>query len=319
MAGLKNKGAVTEIVALAMVALLAMSGLALDGGRLYALRTQLENVADAAALAGAQALPDDPALAQSLAVSYAENNGLPADHIQVSFADQNHEIFVQVWEETDLRFMPVVGIRVATVRASSGALVAAPHGLRGAVPIGVADTNFQMGQLYQLKVGAGGSNCGESDNGNFHALALGSDDDGNGASVYEDNLIHGYGGWLNVGDLVYTKTGDMSKATQDGVDTRIAEDPLATYDHYSPDSPRLLYVPVVSSYDDINGHKRVKILGFAAFFLEDYQSGSCGDAIVGRFVHAFTESEIDGKDVSNQDFGLRVVKLIPGQASSAGQ
>ncbi len=319
MAGLKNKGAVTEIVALAMVALLAVSGLALDGGRLYTLRTRLENVADAAALAGAQALPDDPATAQSLAVAYAESNGLPADHVQVWFADQNHEIFVQVWEETDLRFMPVVGIRVATVRASSGALVAAPHGLRGAVPIGVADTNFQVGQLYQLKVGAGGSNCGESNNGNFHALALGSDGDDDGAKEYEDNLIHGYGGWLNVGDLVYTKTGNMSGPTKEAVEERIAEDPSATYEHYSPDSPRLLYVPVVSSYDDINGHKQVKIIGFAAFFLEDYQSGSCDDAIVGRFVHAFAESEIDGRDVSNLDFGLRVVKLIPGQDGAAGQ
>jgi Flp pilus assembly protein TadG len=51
-----ERGATIVIVALSIVALLTMTGLAIDGGRLYSDRRQVQNAADAAALAGTVAL-----------------------------------------------------------------------------------------------------------------------------------------------------------------------------------------------------------------------------------------------------------------------
>ena len=49
-------GQALVIVALAIVALAAIVGLAIDGGRLYELRRQVQNGADAAAMAGPREL-----------------------------------------------------------------------------------------------------------------------------------------------------------------------------------------------------------------------------------------------------------------------
>lgn len=52
----KERGQAVVVVAIALVALLAMAGLAIDGGRLFALRRTAQNAADAAALAGTREL-----------------------------------------------------------------------------------------------------------------------------------------------------------------------------------------------------------------------------------------------------------------------
>jgi hypothetical protein len=56
---MKNeRGQAIVLVALALVGLLAIGGLAIDGGRLYQSRRQVQNAADAAALAGARVILD---------------------------------------------------------------------------------------------------------------------------------------------------------------------------------------------------------------------------------------------------------------------
>lgn len=52
-----QQGAVALMFALSLVALLGFTGLALDGGRLYVVKAELQNAADACALAAAQQLP----------------------------------------------------------------------------------------------------------------------------------------------------------------------------------------------------------------------------------------------------------------------
>ena len=51
-----DRGAMTVLLAVSLVALLGLTGLVVDGGRAYADRRAVQNAADAAALAGAGAL-----------------------------------------------------------------------------------------------------------------------------------------------------------------------------------------------------------------------------------------------------------------------
>ena len=55
-----QRGAVAIIVGLSMVAMIGFAGLALDGGRLYVTKTELQNAADACALAAASDLTGAP-------------------------------------------------------------------------------------------------------------------------------------------------------------------------------------------------------------------------------------------------------------------
>src|SRR5205807_10041330 len=70
-----ERGQVLVLTVLALTVLLGMTALVLDVGDWFRTKRQLQATADAAALAGAQALPADPGNANSLALNYAGLNG----------------------------------------------------------------------------------------------------------------------------------------------------------------------------------------------------------------------------------------------------
>jgi hypothetical protein len=72
--GSGETGQVLVFVVVAMVGLLGMAGLAIDVGRAYFTQRSLQASADAAALAGAQELPD-PGISVSVADGYSGKNG----------------------------------------------------------------------------------------------------------------------------------------------------------------------------------------------------------------------------------------------------
>src|SRR5438552_18732472 len=60
---------------LALVVIMGMAAFVIDVGNWYHTRRRLQGTADAAALAGAQRLPNSPSGAQTMALSYANQNG----------------------------------------------------------------------------------------------------------------------------------------------------------------------------------------------------------------------------------------------------
>ncbi|MCF3137760.1 pilus assembly protein TadG-related protein [Paenarthrobacter sp. AR 02] len=80
----EERGASIVIFALLVPLLFAALALALDFGKLAYERQDLSNALDAAALAGAGSLPNDPTAAQAAAVAYAKSND-PQANPSVSF------------------------------------------------------------------------------------------------------------------------------------------------------------------------------------------------------------------------------------------
>ncbi|TML43435.1 MAG: hypothetical protein E6G19_12050 [Actinobacteria bacterium] len=70
-----NRGQATVLTLVFLIVLLGMAALVLDIGSWYRADRDTQSTADAAALAGAQSLPDDTSQAVSLASSYAGKNG----------------------------------------------------------------------------------------------------------------------------------------------------------------------------------------------------------------------------------------------------
>src|SRR5438045_1802763 len=70
-----DNGQATILTVVFMTVLLGMAALVLDIGSWYRADRATQSTADAAALAGAQALPYDPAGATTLAQQYANKNG----------------------------------------------------------------------------------------------------------------------------------------------------------------------------------------------------------------------------------------------------
>lgn len=289
-----DEGTVAVLVAISLVILLGMAGLAIDGGRLYAERTRLQAAADAAALAGAAALPDEPGRARSLAAEYLVRNGVSSDAARIEVDDAGRSLRVEATVTVPLGLARVLGPEAVPVRAAATAAVAAARAVRGVQPYGVDEQVFQPGRRYTLVLDRPGSP------GNFHLLALG----GRGADTVRDNIRYGYPGWVRIGDEIATEPGRNTGAVT-VYRERLEADPYSTYESYRPDSPRVVIVPVIRGFDEAKGRDRVTVTGFAAFFLEEAQENE--GQLVGRFVRLWVEGEAGG---APEDAGVRVVRLV---------
>jgi len=270
----EEKGATIVIVALCMTVMIGFTALIVDVGNLYLNKTRLVNMADAAALAGVQDLPGSPQLAIASANNYALQNGMNSDVVGVILSNNNTVVTVNVARTVPFFFAQIFEMTSANVRARAVAAIRPITGISGVVPFGVAKQTLVYGTTYTLKDGAG-----DGYNGNYGALALG----GNGANVYRGNIEDGYSGLLSIGDWVSTEPGNMSGPTGSGVDYRIGLDPTATFATVQKGSPRILVVPIIESLD-VNGRSQVKIVGFAAFFLEGVGGHGNKNYVTGKFM-----------------------------------
>ena len=296
-----ERGSVLVVTALAAVAMMGFAALGVDAGRVYSARHRLVDVCDAAAFAAAQNLPEDPATAEDAAWDCLRRNGVDPVTAEVIISQANTKVTVTAGRTVAMSFARVIGLDEAEARAVSSAVVTPAGGFRGAQPFGIESGPFEYGVPYTLKLGS--KEPPRPQQGNFHALALG----GSGASWYRENIRNGYDGILRVGQLIFTEPGNMTGPTREGLRDRFHRDPYATFETVKSDSPRILLVPLVSTFD-VCGRTQIEILGFGAFFLEDQ---SFTGNIRGRFMRLVRETDIAGD--WSADYGVRIVRLVEGR------
>lgn len=335
----QERGSVVVIVTLSLAVLLGFCAIVTDIGLLYAQKADLQNAVDAAALAGAQELPNNPNDAEDIAIDYATRNGV--SNINVTFEANNAEIIVQATQQVPTYFARIWGIIEEQISVSARAMIVPPTGLFGAVPLSIQEQDFVYGQKYVLKSG-GGSGTSEwyldddknnsvqkfgevsGTSGWYGALEL----TGTGANTYEVDLANGYQGILRVGQLLDVKHGNMSGPTADGINTRLSRDtsvPKNTIDNYDRNAPQIVYIPIVKIISESgNSISKVQIVGFAAFFLEGVAGNGNDSIVTGWFIKTLasnghtsaslsdllnTEQDMKNGEASN-DFGLYTPKLV---------
>lgn len=300
-----EKGVVMVIAALMLTSLMAVTAMVVDTGMVYVTRAQLQKAADAGALAGARTLRLTGSQSQAEAVGrqyVASNSNAP---YQTAFLSDlaTGRCTVNLSKEVKFFFAPLIGYTRTIVRVSATAAAWRVTKLKNIVPFGVLEQNFEYGQQYTLKYGAGSDSLQYC--GNYEALALG----GSGTSDYSRNLKLGYSGAIAVGDRLTTEPGNMAGPTQDGVDYRIN---LCTAGcsyaaQNEADCPRVVMVPIIDTLP--NGSGETTVRGFAAFFVEaiDANASTGQKDIVGRFMQwsVTAEASEDGPD-----FGVYAIKLI---------
>lgn len=323
----EERGLAAVLVAAGITGLFGMAAVSVDAGSLYMERQRLVNAADSAALAGVRYLPEDPGRAMQVAQEVAYRNGVPQGHAAATVVAGN-TLKVVVDKDATLYFARVFGQQTQLVTAQARAQAQPISGVRGAAPFGVPRQQFRPGAQYTLKAGAG-----QGVSGNYYALALG----GRGASNYRDNIVTGYAGTIRVGDVLTTEPGNKSGPTQQGIGERLRnaeesctdvslerradayndlddygdgeedldEDEKECLESLPVHSKRVVIVPVVEA-DGLHGRDDVTVVGFAAFYLEDYDAGNNG-AVYGRFINYLLQGETRQPA---GDYGARRTRLL---------
>ena len=120
-----------------MTVILGMAAAVVDVGAWYRTHRQMQNNADAAALAGATALPESTGQASSLAVTYANRNGGGVTGPDIVFSSKevaNDQIQVTARKQVPGVFAKLFGLDSVNVRAHATALAAPPAQPKWAAP-----------------------------------------------------------------------------------------------------------------------------------------------------------------------------------------
>lgn len=250
-----EKGAITVIVAMSLVVLLGMTSLVTDVGYLYFRKRNLQNAADAAALAAAWEALDGSSMARDEAEKYVTAHGLdPATNIR-EFLVSGATVSVELEAEEDLFFARVLGFQQSTVVAKAVATLDFEGSI---IPLASLEESFVVGDYYLLKVFQ--PSHWSFGPGNFAPLAL----DGVGAKNYNDQVKYGYEGTIKVGDFISTEPGNMSGPTKDAIQYRLDNNLLE------------VVVPIVINHGG-GGRHDLEVIGFAAFTLDPTQPPGSGN------------------------------------------
>lgn len=295
-----EKGLAIVLVSVGIMALIGMTALVTEFGRVALARQQLINAVDSAAMAGARELTMNPdpsyreVSARQAALDVAEANGAPAGNVTVTI--DGNKVSVDAGRTVELIIAKAFGVNTKTVSAHAAAVVNSIKSYTGLAPLCIREQPFEYGQLCTIKFGAPDAP------GNFGALALGR----RGSSSYRENLINGYAQPVSIGDYIDTEPGNMNGPT-DGIDERLARcTDGCTYNNFKPGCPKVLVIPMYNTY--IQGRDEIIVTGFAAFFVDRVSTGCEGDEIKGYFVRMAAEGDFDPSGAITGLYGVRMIE-----------
>jgi hypothetical protein len=133
-----ERGQAIVLMTLSLVVIMGMATLVLDVGSWYHTKRRLQGTADAAALAGAQLLPNDSSGAQSQALAYANKNGgdvAGANITVTSTVLPNDTISVRARKTDPGIFSSIFGVASADIDARAKARVGPPTKARYVAPM----------------------------------------------------------------------------------------------------------------------------------------------------------------------------------------
>jgi len=320
---LNERGQVVIIVALLIVSLVGMTALVVDVGSIYEERRQTQTVADAAALAGAQDLPEYPEQAIQTAIVYADLNGvaISEDNIQISETYVPYDTITVTPTDVDvpLFFAKVLNVNSVTVNATATATANGPLSMSGLMPWTVPLEDYPGGLVsgtpYDMKVGPDSNETP----GFFQAMRF--DGPPYGAWQYKDNIINGCEEEIFIDQWYPVEPGNMAGPTKQKVDERIGGDTCSfedvvklkdgIYSGIDGDCPRIVYVPLIESRPE-NPSDDVKIVKFAVFFIEDIDlegHGATAKATVtGKFLDYIIANS--SGEITGYTGGIKIIRLV---------
>ena len=298
-----DRGQATVITLVFLVVLLGMAALVLDIGSWYRADRATQSAADAAALAGAQKLPQDPGTANTLALQYVDKNGGGTPTVTLSSdAGTNDTIKVNLTRPAKGIFTKLFGVSTVTVGSHATARASLMDEATYVAPIGVHVLNpklkglptcpcFGSGQPTTLPLGKTGAP------GAFDLLNIDGSHGGTGQAIIADWILHGYNGWLSLGDY-FSDAGAKWNASevQDALQQRL--------------NTTLLF-PVYDKLVGTGSGAQYHVIGWVGFHLTGFSASGSSGSITGWFTEVVWNGIASTKGGGGQpDLGARTVYLV---------
>jgi Putative Flp pilus-assembly TadE/G-like len=299
----RDSGQAYVISILFLAVLLAMAAAVLDIGSWYRADRSLQATVDAAALAGAQALPGSTSTASALASQYATKNG--GGTINVTFRSKlvpNDTITVTGSRPAPGFFSKMLGINSVTVHANATARVGGLSAVKWVVPIVVDEKHPKLqcnpnpcAGLTELTYQHLKNNNTPDGSGNFGFINLTGDS--SGTSSLGDLIENGWDQYMDLGNYD-TETGNQFSSTNIG-------------DKLSDRIGDVLLFPIYRKLTGTGTGAHYEIVGWAAFRLTGLDLHGTNERLFGEFV-GVTWDAIQAESASDAgvDFGVKNVSLV---------
>jgi Putative Flp pilus-assembly TadE/G-like len=301
-----SRGQTTVLTVLFLSVLLGMTGIVLDVGSWYHAKRALQAKADAAALAGAQALPESVDDARALAVDYAGRNGgtlNPGDVIFSKGVVDHDTISVHMTEPAPGFFTKLFGFNSVDVGANAAARTDNASEAKYVAPIVVnwkhpmlqcsplpcpGPTEIDLADLH--KPGSGDAA------GSFGLINL---DHGDGGSVGAATL----GEWIVNGFNEYMPLGDYSAVPSAKFNSSSVRDALDI------SKGQVLLFPIYKTITGPGENAVYSIIGWVGFRVSGFTTTGSTSAVYGSFTRRISEG-IQATTGGQPDYGVRVVQLV---------
>jgi Flp pilus assembly protein TadG len=304
-----ERGQAFVLAAVAMVMCMGMAALVLDVGNWFRDKRRLQGTADAAALAGAQQLPDDSSAAQGQAMSYANKNGgdvAPADIVITSQYQANDTISV-TGRRTDAGiFSKVIAIPGADITAKATARVGPPAQALHVAPMVVYCNhpliqNCDNSHTPQFNVPTTMDYDPMGAPGAFGMLNLDGENGTIGSSTESEWILHGFDKYLGIGKY---KSDPGAKFSSQNIQGAL-DDRMHT----------VLLFPVFKTLDGGGQNAQYDIIGWIGFYLTGYDVHGNNATLHGYFTTYIAEGILSrhspgGGGVPSSFFGVKSIQLI---------
>jgi hypothetical protein len=298
-----ESGQVAVIAACMLAVLIGAAGIVIDVGSWYRADRAAQATADAAALAGAQALREGTADASALAAMYTEKNGGGA--IEVTFGTRvlaNDLITVTIARPAPSFFTKLFGIDSVQVNARATARAGVPTEARYVAPIAVDEQHPMLrcscfGQATQITLRnlhdpGGGDAAGAFSLLNLHSRV----DSGNvGAETLADWILDGYDGSLPLGIYRSSPSADFNSGhIRNALDDRLGTE---------------LLFPVYRSITQGGSQAEYDVVAWVGFVPTSFRGGGSSGTIDGYFTKVIWQGLADETGTA-PDLGVRVISLV---------
>lgn len=298
----REHGQAAALTVLFMTVLLLSAAAVIDVGFWFREDRDTQRIADAAALAGAQALPENQGTAQALALQYGDKNGggvLPSNVTFSSTVLQGDTIRVKVERPAGTFFSKIIGLESVQVGSVAKARAGVPSEARWAAPIAVdekhpflnctpvlscfGETNLTTLDLEKVGPGA------------FRLLNLDQSKGGTGSQLLSKWILQGYEGSMPLGQYNSDPGAKFNSSdVKAAMELRVGTEML---------------FPVYRTIREEGANLEYEVIGWVGFFITGFDATGNGGKVSGYFNHVIWEGELSGS-TGSADFGVRSVALI---------